>query len=292
MNASKTTHNVAGQPAVGTSEIPTGEAAGSSRLRSLPSIRWTSLLAIAVLLLTLWGTTVIRTRLLAVPLERDEGEFALAGSLILDGSPPYERLYNMKWPGTYYSYALIEAAFGRNIEGIRFGILLVNLASIVLVFVIARRLLDAWAASAAALAYATLSVSPSSLAIAGHATHFVVLSALVAIFFLQKALASRRLWLYVVAGFFGGLAPVMKQPGLAFTGFVLAYWLYEELRAREGWRGAVRRGTALLVGTILPLAIMLGRTSLPRSGCGPSLTRGITVVRMGRRTLSDSSCWG
>ena len=38
-------------------------------------------------------------RLLGIPLERDEGEYAYAGQLILQGIPPrYKLAYNMKFP--------------------------------------------------------------------------------------------------------------------------------------------------------------------------------------------------
>ena len=55
------------------------------------------------LLLVLLLAGGIRYRLLDVPLERDEGEYAYAGRLILDGVPPYQGIYNMKLPGTYAS---------------------------------------------------------------------------------------------------------------------------------------------------------------------------------------------
>ncbi len=42
----------------------------------------------------------IRIRLLGIPLERDEGEYAYAGQLMLQGIPPYKLAYNMKFPGT------------------------------------------------------------------------------------------------------------------------------------------------------------------------------------------------
>jgi hypothetical protein len=193
-----------------------------------------------------------------MPLERDEGEYAYAGLLILKGHRPYERLYNMKWPGTYYGYALIEALFGQDIEGIRTGILVVNVIAVLLVFLIVRRLLDALAAVAAALAYAVLSLSPQTLGLAGHATHFVVLSALAAILLLQYAFERQRLGLYLLAGFFAGLAPIMKQPGIVFTIFVLAVWAGREFRRGDGWPPALRRGTVLLLGIAMPFVIMLG----------------------------------
>ena len=81
-----------------------------------------------------------RLRVASAPLERDEGEYAYAGQLILQGIPPYRQVYNMKFPGTYYAYSVIMALLGQNPSGIRTGLLLVNVASVVPLFLIARRL--------------------------------------------------------------------------------------------------------------------------------------------------------
>ena len=193
-----------------------------------------------------------------MPLERDEGEYAYAGQLILQGHPPYERLYNMKWPGTYYCYALFEAVLGQTIEGIHLGVLAINATAIVLVFLICRRLFDAFAAAAAAVAYALLSLSPGTLGFAGHATHFVVLFALAGILCLQRAWERRRLGLYFLAGLFAGLAPIMKQPGIVFTGFVLAFWAWREARsAGRDRRQMMSRGAALFAGILAPFVVLL-----------------------------------
>jgi len=225
----------------------------SSR-KAAAALNWGPWLA---LLLVIVGTASVRLRLLSMPLERDEGEYAYAGQLILRGIPPYERLYNMKWPGTYYSYALCEGVFGQTIEGIRLGVMLVNVAQIVLLFLIARQLFDAWSAVAAAGAFAVLSISPSTLAFAGHASHFVVLAALAAIFCLQQAIARQRTALYFVAGFFAGLAPIMKQPGIVFTVFVAAFCAWTELRGGRDARRILTRGSALLAGIATPAILML-----------------------------------
>jgi 4-amino-4-deoxy-L-arabinose transferase-like glycosyltransferase len=206
------------------------------------------------LLVTLAATAAIRLRLLSLPLERDEGEYAYAGQLILQGHPPYERLYNMKWPGTYYCYALFEALFGQTIEGVHLGVLIVNLLAIVLLFFICRRVLDATAAAAACVAYALLSLSPWTLGFAGHATHFVVVFALAAILCLQRAFEGRRLSFYFLSGVFAGLAPLMKQPGLVFTAFVLAYWAWHEMKTAS-WRQMVGRGATLIAGIVTPFAV-------------------------------------
>lgn len=54
----------------------------------------------------------IRLRLLDLPLESDEGEYAYAGQLILNGIPPYKEIYSMKFPGftisIHYFFGYLE----------------------------------------------------------------------------------------------------------------------------------------------------------------------------------------
>src|SRR5436853_6134235 len=79
-----------------------------------------------VLAIIIFGLVVaIRIRLLAIPLERDEGEYAYAGQLMLEGIPPYHLAYNMKFPGVYVAYAAIMAVFCLFIAGCHIGMLLV-----------------------------------------------------------------------------------------------------------------------------------------------------------------------
>src|SRR5579884_4028354 len=128
----------------------------------------------ALLVVVLLLTCAARIHLRNIPLERDEGEYAYAGQLMLQGIPPYKLTYNMKLPGTYAAYAAILAVFGQTPAGIHLGLMLVNLSTIVVVFLLALRLFGSLAAIVAATSYAMLSISPSVLGFAGHATHFVV----------------------------------------------------------------------------------------------------------------------
>ena len=137
--------------------------------------------------LTILLVVAVRVRLREMPLERDEGEYAYAGQLMLQGVPPYTVAYNMKLPGTYAAYALIMAVFGQNPAAIHIGVMLVNVASIVLLFLLGRKLLDDATGVVAAASYALMSLSPSVLGLAGHATHFVVVFALAGILLLVNA---------------------------------------------------------------------------------------------------------
>src|SRR5271170_4106108 len=82
----------------------------------------------------------IRWRLADMPLERDEGEYAYSGQLILQGIPPYQMAYNMKLPGTYYAYALGMAIFHQTVAGVHLTVTVANALTIIFVFLLARKL--------------------------------------------------------------------------------------------------------------------------------------------------------
>jgi hypothetical protein len=116
-------------------------------------------LPLVFLLLVVFFTIFFRLRLVNVPLERDEGEYAYMGQLILDGTPPYTEAYNMKFPGIYFIYAGILWLFGETHTAIHFCLLIVNVLSMILLYIFARTLYDDWVAAASACAFALLSMS-------------------------------------------------------------------------------------------------------------------------------------
>jgi hypothetical protein len=170
----------------------------------------------------------IRIRLLDVPLERDEGEYAYAGQLMIHGIAPYKLAYNMKFPGTYAAYAMIMSVFGQTTIGVHLGLLLVNLATTGLVLLVGLRLLDWEAGFAAATSYAVLTISPAVMGLAAHATHFVVLFALAGLLLLLKNTRSSSFTHIFISGLFFGVAVLMKQPGIMFLLFGFFWLLYRE----------------------------------------------------------------
>jgi hypothetical protein len=210
------------------------------------------LLAMAVCVLVV----AIRIRLLRIPLERDEGEYAYAGQLMLQGIPPYKLAYNMKFPGTYAAYALIMSMFGQTIFGIHIGFLLVNAATVALVFLLGRRLIDETAGLVAAAAYALLSLSPSVLGFAAHAAHFVMLPVLGATLLLLNGRYHASLARPFASGLLFGLAVVMKQPGIFFIMFAAIYFVAKELRSDHSRAHRVVRTLIFGAGVILPCAIV------------------------------------
>ena len=205
-----------------------------------------------VVLLVLLFVGCIRVRLLAMPLERDEGEYAYAGQLLLQGIPPYELAYNMKLPGTYFAYAAGMALFGQTIAGVHLTLLAVNAVTIIFAFLLGRQLSGTTAGLVACASYGLMSTSTAVLGAAAHATQFVVLFAVPGTWLLWRAIRSGRRGIYFGTGLLFGLALVMKQQGMFFGMFGLAVLLWHEKTGGHS-AGAGGRLLLYLCGLALPL---------------------------------------
>ncbi len=200
---------------------------------------------------------LVRLRVADVPLERDEGEYAYAGQLILEGIPPFQMAYNMKFPGTYYAYSVILAVFGQTAWGVHVGVLAVNAATILILFLLARRLLrDPMAAAVAAIAYGFLSIDRWTLAISGHATHFVVIAALGGLLVLFYAIDSRRWVLFLAAGALLGVSVLMKQNGIFFLALGVGIAIWSAFDGASRAATAARRVALVGLGSAVPVVIL------------------------------------
>jgi len=202
-------------------------------------------------------SAAIRYRLRDMPLERDEGEYAYAGQLMLEGIPPYALAYNMKLPGIYAAYAAILAVFGQTPAGIHLGLLLVNAATTVLLFFLALRLFGRIAAVGAASSYGLLSTSTSVMGFEAHATNFVVLPALIGILLLLRALRSERWPLFFLGGVLSGIALLMKQHGMFFVLFGVIYLVWSQWNLKSA-TVLFRQAGVFLSGAMLPYAATCG----------------------------------
>jgi 4-amino-4-deoxy-L-arabinose transferase-like glycosyltransferase len=218
------------------------------------------LLGLVVLLVA-----VVRIRLREMPLERDEGEYAYAGQLMLQGIPPYKMAYNMKLPGTYAAYALVMLVFGQTGSGVHLGLLALNVASILMLFFLGRTLLDEDTGLVAAVSFAFLSLAPTVLGMQAHASHFAAFFALVGALLLlrgiktmQPAGSRSHLASLFGSGFCFGLAVLMKQPAIFWGLFGLACLVWNDARGERGWTWRsrdTRRWMCFGLGLAMPLLL-------------------------------------
>jgi hypothetical protein len=225
-------------------------AINSSRSLLLGLRPW--LVVLAVLLFV----GFIRVRLLEVPLERDEGEYAYVGQLILQGIPPYELAYNMKLPGTYCAYAAGMAIFGKTIAGIHLTLVLVNSLTIVFIFLLGRKLCGGVGGAVASASFGIMSVSPEVLGMEAHANHFVILFAVPATLLLWKASEINRRGTLFFSGLLYGMAFLMKQQGICFGIFGWIFLVGQAARSKLIWSGDFAKKSLVFgAGMILPFVL-------------------------------------
>ena len=205
---------------------------------------------------------VIRFRLLEFPLERDEGEYAYMGQLMLQGIPPYKFAYNMKLPGTYAMYAFLMGIFGESTRGVHLGFLSFNLITIGILFLFIKRLCNPFVALVSAAAYGVYSLNPYVLGFAAHATHFVLFWSLLGAYLLLVATEKSSKFLYFGVGILFGLGFLMKQQAIfliLFSGFYYLYFSYTEFK-NGNFKLSIflQRGILLVSGTLIPFLITVG----------------------------------
>jgi len=199
------------------------ETVAPSRVGRYDHKFWLAFLTLSVIFFSF-----VRWRLREMPLQRDEGEYAYTAQLLLKGIAPYQLAYTMKLPGTSVAYAVILMLFGQTASGIHLGLLIINVLTAVLVFLVAFRFFEMPAAAMAGISYLVLSTSRAVLGLQGHATHFVVFFAMAGLYVLLHALARRSIWLMLTSGTLFGLAFLMKQHGIFFASFAFLWIFWEQ----------------------------------------------------------------
>ena len=212
--------------------VISGSERSASTLRVTRRFSWQ--IPALVLIVLLFG--LVRWRLAQMPLERDEGEYAYAGQLMLQHIPPYKFAYNMKLPGTYAAYAGLMAIFGESPWGIHIGVLLINALNDCTRFTFLRtRLFGSDGGMVAAATYGLLSTHQRTRASRGTLHILWSSSPHAGLILLLRAIERDRTVLFFLSGLLFGLAFLMKQPGVFFGVFGFAYILFR-LPAPSGGR--------------------------------------------------------
>ena len=204
------------------------------------------------------AVSVIRWRFIPIPLERDEGEYAYFGQLILNGIAPYKEAYNMKLPGIYYMYAFIMAIFGESHKGIHTGLLVMNAATMLLFFQAFKKFFNPMTGLLTAGFYGLMAMSYHVYGSAAHATHFAVFFIAVALFFLARYEEKKSILYAALTGAALGMAFLMKQQAVYFILFGgLVFVFFRFLEKTRDIRKAVIHTLSFSTAVFLPYLLVV-----------------------------------
>jgi hypothetical protein len=200
---------------------------------------------------------IARMHLLSFPFERDEGEYAYMGSLILNGHPPYTLAYNMKFPGTYYMYAIIMGILGETVIGVHTGLIFVALLSMLFVFLIARNYVSKIGAVISASCFGIIGTSWTLLGQAAHATHFVIFFALLGTYIIHEIYNREKYkwFFFALSGLFFAFAFICKQSGLFFVLFGIIFIFIKESKPID-LRNFMKKLVPFLFGFLTHVILM------------------------------------
>jgi len=216
------------------------------KILSKKQIHWFVLIIIIIL------TAIIRIRLLDVPLERDEGDYAYTAQLMLQGIPPYLKSYSMRLPGLYVAYVVIISLFGQTQQGIHTGLLIINSITIIFVYLLSRFFLSKTGSLVSAATFSFLSLSYSLRGSAANSEHFVVLCATIGLFFLLLGLKKSKYKYLFYSGFILSIGVFMKQNGIFFIILSIIYLVYFSVKTySKHWFPLVKYISYFLFGIFI-----------------------------------------
>ncbi len=204
----------------------------------------------------------IRSHYFDLPFERDEGDYSYLGQLVLDGKTPYLDFYEQKPPGLFYTYAFIMAICGSTVKGLHIGFALINLGSIVFMFLLVRDWLDDWVAGiAAAAGVGILSMTPHLMGFAVQSEHLLAFGTIAGLWGMVRGFKTGHWAWFVFAGVELAWTSMIKQNGVFFVALggllVIGHFYFKNKKFdKEFWRGvgAYSLGVA---GTLLFVALLM-----------------------------------
>lgn len=211
----------------------------------------TILLTISLLLIV----TAVRVPLLAIPLERDEGEYAYIAWRLGYDELPYRDWVDQKPPGVFFIYRLALSLPLEPIRAIHFVALLFSAASVCALFFLALRFMDRFWAWLAAALFALLSADPLVQGTAANTELFMLCPLILSqIAFISAASKKdRNVLLIVLAGALTGIASMFKQVAIVNWFFMAA--LYPIL---AGGQKRSRAAVSFVVWSAIGLLAVLG----------------------------------
>lgn len=214
---------------------------------------------ITLLLVIVALVFVLRMPFFSVPPERDEGVYATAAEIILDGGAPYKDAVIFRAPGIFYTYALLLTIFGHTVEALRIGSTLFTILTLLVVFKLAKRLYGDAIGVLSAILYGLFSSGPLVQGSLANTEIFMMLPAVAATYIFYNAYKEDRKLYFFAAGILSGIACLFKEAALPnFLLFLIfVTFVSGSLLSMDGAKKLLRRYLVLISGFIVPISMML-----------------------------------
>jgi hypothetical protein len=210
----------------------------------------------------------LRIPYVAMPLERDEGNYAYVAWRMLEGEAPYRDVFDQKPPGIYAVYAALLALGARSETALHLALYAWTAACALCLHRFVRGLAGGLAAGFCALAFAAVANSPRLTATAANTESFLLLPLVASWGALWRATREGRAGDWVAAGALAAAAcwfkPVAATNALFAAAWAAADWAVARPRPAVG---VLARRLALLAAgaaalSAVPLAALAALGSL------------------------------
>lgn len=202
-----------------------------------------------------------------MPFERDEGEYAYGAQLLLRGERLYDNVYSLKWPGIFWSYALVLLIFGQTVWGVHLGVLVLNVFTAFIVYQTARYMVERLPAAIGALTYLLFTVQRELHGIIANSEHFVIFYFCISLLLIFKYKSQLKPKFLFWAGIFSGLAFLNKQHAIGYilaTYCILFFFEIERGTIKTAVKPIVVYSASLMLPFIIALLWVLGFDNFDR----------------------------
>jgi hypothetical protein len=199
---------------------------------------------------------IARFKLLAIPLERDEGSFAYISHWLWRGKELYTDMLDSKLPGLYAYYSVFITLFGYNATGVHTGLLFANIASGICFYFLLKEVYSRYMAMIGTSLLLWMMVSINVMGYAAHATQLLMPFMLAGMLFFWNGLQKNKLHWFFLSGLLIGISFTIKQQSAVFGILIALIWWPARLwwNKHEKYRVPIAEWILLGVGGLLPAA--------------------------------------
>jgi len=211
-----------------------------------------------VLGIILLFTISIRVNFLEIPFERDEGAYTYCGKAILNGAIPFKDLGSNRLPGIFYFYSVLVFIFGYSVKAMHSAFLFINLATIVTLFLIGKKLLNSITGLTIAAAFALLSLTPQASGFTIQSEHIVACSGFAGFLFLLHYFDKHKLYFLILSSCCLTIAFQTKQTSMFYVIFSAVLFLFHHLVKKPiEWKKTIVNAVVYASCFLIPILFTL-----------------------------------